>query len=176
MLWLTVTDRSRTVDVTAPPSAVSAAAGGQMFLRRSGGGRENSESPPRVAQRSVAPVPVLVVEDNPDVREIITALVARAGRGLFVAGQASNCDEAVELADEVEPDIVVLDYLLPGSDGLETATKLRAEGFDGQIVLCTGYSQDLVAKRRGYEHVDVLVSKDRLKSLAPTLRSMTADV
>lgn len=148
-----------------------------MFLRRSGGGRTTPESTtPRVAQRSVDPVPVLVVEDNPDVREIITALVARAGRGLFVAGQASDCDQAVELADEVEPDIVVLDYLLPGMDGLQTATRLREEGFDGQIVLCTGYSHELVAERDGYEHVDVLISKDRLKSLAPTLRSMTADL
>lgn len=147
-----------------------------MFLRRSGGDTDApQQNAPRVAQRSVPPVPVLVVEDNPDVREVITALVARAGRGLFVAGQAADCDQAIELADEVHPEIVVLDYLLPGSDGLETATRLRAEGFDGQIVLCTGYATELVQQRAGYENVDVVVSKDRLKSLGPTLRSMAAE-
>lgn len=68
---------------------------------------------------------VLVADDLPAARELFVAMLADAG---IEALQASSGAEALAIARESHPDLVFLDYHMPGLDGLSTARRLRASG------------------------------------------------
>ncbi|MHB1911396.1 MAG: response regulator transcription factor, partial [Acidimicrobiales bacterium] len=63
------------------------------------------------------PVRVLVVDDEPDLRMLLWLAVEADGRCQVVA-DASTGDEGVALAGEHQPDVVVLDQMMPGMDGM----------------------------------------------------------
>jgi DNA-binding response OmpR family regulator len=65
---------------------------------------------------------VLVVDDEPTITEVVSRYLQRAGYETRVAGDAPR---ALELAGAERPDLVVLDLMLPGMDGLEVMRRLR---------------------------------------------------
>ncbi|MGI8426781.1 MAG: response regulator [Actinomycetota bacterium] len=67
-------------------------------------------------------VRVLLVDDQPAVRSEV-CLVVEATEGFEVVGEASSGEEAVEMAADLNPDLILMDVNLPGINGLE-ATKL----------------------------------------------------
>ena len=71
---------------------------------------------------------VLVVDDEPTIAEVVARYLQRAGYETRVAGDGAL---AVALATEQRPDLVVLDLMLPGIDGLEVMRRLRALGEGG---------------------------------------------
>jgi DNA-binding NarL/FixJ family response regulator len=76
---------------------------------------------------------VLVVDDHPIVRGGLSALLTTVG-DMTVAGQAGNGTDAVRLAEEHRPDVVLMDLNLPGVPGLE-ATRRIVLGVPGTAVL-----------------------------------------
>ncbi|MFJ1704763.1 response regulator transcription factor [Kitasatospora sp. NPDC088346] len=66
---------------------------------------------------------VLVVDDDPTVAEVVTGYLQRAG---FRVDRAADGHQALAAAAEHRPDLVVLDLMLPGIDGLEVCRRLRA--------------------------------------------------
>ncbi|MEV6401148.1 response regulator transcription factor [Streptomyces sp. NPDC051907] len=67
---------------------------------------------------------ILVVDDDPTVAEVVTGYLERAG---FAVDRAADGLQALRLAAERKPDLVVLDLMLPGMDGLEVCRRLRAD-------------------------------------------------
>jgi CheY-like chemotaxis protein len=76
---------------------------------------------------------VLVVDDHPSFRA--TARAVLEAEGFLVVGEAASGPEALELAAELRPDLVLLDVQLPELDGFEVATRLRANGSSPTVVL-----------------------------------------
>jgi DNA-binding NarL/FixJ family response regulator len=70
------------------------------------------------------PVRVVVVEDNDVFREALVLLLGQEP-DVEIVGDVAGGEEALELAAEVEPDVVLLDYRLPGMDGVQAARELR---------------------------------------------------
>lgn len=69
---------------------------------------------------------VLVVDDEPDIRELIAVRLARQGHHVLTA---ANADEALRVVEQHgEPDIAVLDLVMPDMSGLELLARLRACG------------------------------------------------
>lgn len=66
---------------------------------------------------------ILVVDDDPTVAEVVTGYLERAG---FAVDRAADGPQALMLAAGRRPDLVVLDLMLPGMDGLEVCRRLRA--------------------------------------------------
>ena len=79
---------------------------------------------PRANRRgSVENASILVVEDDRALREfLVTAL-----REDFAVAVATNGDEAFEIAQIVQPDVVLLDVMLPGRSGLDVLRQFRAD-------------------------------------------------
>ncbi|MFJ3923329.1 response regulator transcription factor [Streptomyces sp. NPDC090022] len=74
---------------------------------------------------------VLVVDDDPTVSEVVAGYLARAG---FAVRLAADGPAALRAAEESRPDLVVLDLMLPGMDGLEVCRRLRAREAGGPPV------------------------------------------
>ncbi|MFF7608597.1 response regulator [Streptomyces parvulus] len=71
------------------------------------------------------PARILVVDDDPTVAEVVTGYLERAGH---VVDRADDGPAALERAAAHRPDLVVLDLMLPGMDGLEVCRRLRGTG------------------------------------------------
>ncbi len=82
---------------------------------------------------------VLVVDDDPTVREVVVGYLTRAGFAVIEAGDGPH---AVGAAQQVPPDLVVLDLMLPGFDGLEVLRRLRSDRGDLPIVLLTARGEE----------------------------------
>src|SRR6202790_2101193 len=77
---------------------------------------------------------VLVVDDEPNIRELVE--VALKFHGCAVAVSASGKD-ALHQAETYEPDLMILDVMLPDMDGFEVCRTLRAEGNDVPVIFLT---------------------------------------
>jgi two-component system, OmpR family, response regulator ResD len=78
---------------------------------------------------------VLVVDDEPVITEVVARYLGRAG---YDTRLAASGPEAVDVAAEMRPDLVVLDVMLPGFDGLEVMRRLRERDADGtRVILLT---------------------------------------
>jgi NarL family two-component system response regulator LiaR len=87
------------------------------------------------------PVTVLIVDDHAVVRQGVRAsLEARTG---FVVGEAESGDEAVHLAGERLPDVVLMDLLMPGTDGVAATRRIRALSPRTQVVVLTSHHDDV---------------------------------
>ncbi len=81
----------------------------------------------------------LVVEDEPPLARLVSAYLEREG---FTVDAAGDGEEALRLAREREPDVVVLDLMLPGIDGIEVCRRLR--GFsDAYVVMLTARAEEV---------------------------------
>ena len=84
------------------------------------------------------PFRVLVIDDDPGVRDYLEALVSRQG---YQVSAMSGGEEALKRLDEVRPDLVTLDVVLPGMDGLETLRQLKQRLPDVPVVMLSGHGQ-----------------------------------
>jgi DNA-binding NarL/FixJ family response regulator len=83
---------------------------------------------------SSPPVTVFAVDDQAIFRRTARSLIA-AAPGFEQVGEAATGTEALELAADLRPDLVLLDVRMPEMDGIETARRLRAVHPDGVVVL-----------------------------------------
>ncbi|WP_251059133.1 MULTISPECIES: response regulator transcription factor [unclassified Streptomyces] len=85
------------------------------------------------------PARILVVDDDPTVSEVVGQYLRRAG---FTVEQAADGPAALDAAERAWPDLVVLDLMLPGLDGLEVCRRLRAAGPVPVIMLTARGDED----------------------------------
>jgi len=69
------------------------------------------------------PVRVMVVDDTTRVRNMLTSMLALDG--YEVAGSSGSGREAIGMIEALDPDVVIIDYKMPGMDGLDTARRMR---------------------------------------------------
>ena len=88
---------------------------------------------------------LLVVDDEPSIRELLTASLRFAGFDVYPAADGA---EALKLAEQHRPDLVVLDVMLPDLDGFTVTRKLRERGRDMPVLFLTA-RDDTVDKVAG---------------------------
>lgn len=87
----------------------------------------------------VEPAVILVVEDDPEIRELVSALLGREGFRTEVAEDAVSMDAVL---GRVRPDLIILDLMLPGEDGLSICRRVRAR-HDIPILMLTAKSEEI---------------------------------
>jgi len=101
--------------------------------------REDDDAPVRSAAGAVR---ALIVDDEPLLRTHLAHHLAQLWPELEITGEARNGREAVDLVEQLRPDVVFLDVHMPGMNGVEAA---RLMGPDVMIVFVTAYEQYAVA-------------------------------
>jgi DNA-binding NarL/FixJ family response regulator len=84
---------------------------------------------------------VLIVDDHPVVRTGLEGMLSRTDT-ITVIGEAENGEQAVMLAAERQPDVVLMDLRMPRMDGLEALTRIRQNHAHIQVIVLTTYSSD----------------------------------
>ena len=88
---------------------------------------------------------ILIVDDHEIVREGIRTLIERSGRGWQICGEAENSEQAIEKAQSLKPDVIVLDITMPGVSGLTAAARISALKLPGRILMFTMHESDRLA-------------------------------
>jgi two-component system OmpR family response regulator len=83
---------------------------------------------------AVSEARLLVVDDEPNIRELLAASLRYAGFDVVVAADGA---EALRAAAEYDPDLVLLDVMMPGVDGFEVVRRMRSEGRDVPVLFLT---------------------------------------
>lgn len=86
-------------------------------------------------------ISILIVDDHSVVRQGVRAFLA-AQSGLLIVGEADSGEEAIRLTEELVPDVVLMDLLLPGMSGIEATRRIKQISPRTQVVVLTSYHED----------------------------------
>ncbi len=107
------------------------------------------------------PITILIVDDHTVVRQGVRTLLDMHP-DLQVVGEAESAEEALPLVEKLVPDVVLLDLLLPGMNGVEAARQMKRISPRTQIVVLTSYAED--------EHVFPVLRAGALSYLLKDIR------
>ncbi len=93
------------------------------------------------AAQGAAPIRLLIVDDHPVVRDGVSSMFARNPE-FEVLGEAADGAEAVRMALELRPDVILMDLRMPGMDGVTAITELARRGVAGRVLVLTTYDTD----------------------------------
>jgi len=112
----------------------------------------------RVQKGGDSPITVLLCEDSLGFRMLASAWLEDAG-DMELVGVAETGAEAVALAAELQPQVVLLDHLLPDADSSTLANRLRAVAPQVAIALVSGMPTELLAEEARRAEVEAFCSK-----------------
>jgi two-component system, NarL family, response regulator LiaR len=84
---------------------------------------------------------VLIVDDHTIVRDGLQALLS-AEPGMEVVGVGADGIEAVEKARSLQPDIILLDLIMPRKDGVQATIEIKKENPNARILILTSFAED----------------------------------
>jgi two-component system, LytTR family, response regulator len=118
----------------------------------------------------------LIVDDEPLARAYLRSLLA--DQGAEVVGEAEDAAEALRMADDLRPDVVLLDIQMPGLTGLQMATALMQSDGAPLIIFVTGFSEHAVAafERDALDYLLKPVSPERLGMALQRARDRRRDM
>ena len=119
-----------------------------------------------------APRRVIIAEDEALIRLDLAEMLAE--EGFEVVGQAVDGEQAVQLATDLRPDLVIMDVKMPKKDGIEAAGEIVAEQI-APVVILTAFSQrDLIERARDAGAMAYLVKPFSKADLLPAIELAVA--
>ena len=116
-------------------------------------------------------ISTLIVDDDEDIRLLIQLIIDAANDGLFVQAAAATGAEALEKLDECDPDVVVLDEMMPGMSGLEAAARIRETRPGLPMILCSAYLDEDVRARAAQLGIECL-AKEEMPQMPAAIRRL----
>ncbi|MEI7814859.1 MAG: response regulator transcription factor [Coriobacteriia bacterium] len=108
---------------------------------------------------------VLIVDDHYMVREGLKVFLS-ASDGIDVVGEAANGAEAVELCENLAPDVVLMDVMMPVMDGAEATSRIKAAFPSVEVIALTSFvEEDLVARTLDAGAISYLLKDSRPEPL-----------
>lgn len=87
-------------------------------------------------------IKVLIADDHPVVRKGLSALLTAKAAGIDVIGEAVNGSEAIARTKELNPDVILMDLMMPEVDGVEAIKRIMADIPDAKILVMTSFATD----------------------------------
>lgn len=118
-----------------------------------------------------APIRVLVVDDHAMVRRGLAAFL-RAKPDLELVGEASNGGEAITLCEQMHPDVVLMDLMMPGISGAEATRTIRGRWPTVQVIALTSFGdKELVRDALAAGALSYLLKNVSAEDLAEAIRA-----
>lgn len=128
--------------------------------------------PSTVVSRTIR---VMVVDDTDHVRRMLTSMLSLDG--YEVVGDVASGPAALEAVEAADPDIVVIDYKMPGMDGLATAKGIRRRREDQVMILYTAYIDRALEEAAAEAGISLCIGKvDGLSSLEREINRLCASL
>ena len=120
------------------------------------------------------PIRVLVVDDHAMVRRGLAAFL-KAKAGLLLVGEASNGAEAISLCERLQPDVVLMDLMMPGMSGAEATRTIRSRWPAVQVIALTSFGdKELVREALAAGALSYLLKNVSAGDLAEAIRAASA--
>jgi len=114
----------------------------------------------RVGQNQTQPARIVIADDVVALRRLVKVTLEDHGYGHFtVVGEANTGEEAIELAQSTQPDLVLLDLSMPKMDGLETLPRIRDVAPETVIVVFSGFAAERMAPTAAKLGADLYIEK-----------------
>ena len=107
------------------------------------------------------PIVVLIVDDHAIVRRGVRGYL-EAQPDIAVGGEAASGDEAVRLAADIKPDVILMDLVMPGMNGVEATRRVHQVSPGSQVIVLTSYHED--------EHIFPAIEAGALSYLLKNVR------
>jgi DNA-binding NarL/FixJ family response regulator len=107
----------------------------------------------------------MIVDDHADVRFLLRAIFDDADEDVTVAGEADGARAVLESIDEIDPDVVLLDALMPLVGGLDAAPMILARRPRQKILLCSALVDDDLREKAEAAGITACVSKDDMEAI-----------
>lgn len=113
---------------------------------------------------------ILIVDDNQRLRTLIRRLSTQEP-DLQVVGEAEDGVEAIRLAHQLLPDIVLMDLVMPRVNGLEAMLQIKIEHPETKVIIMTVHTEDAYRRTAEANGADAfLLKKTLMTALLPTIR------
>ena len=113
---------------------------------------------------------ILVVDDEADFREIFSEIIRKMG---YQAWIAQNGIEALEVTQQIKVDIALVDFQMPGMDGIELLRRMKKESPSTEVILITGHeSVNFVSEAVKQGAYDYIIKPANLEKLEALIRSI----
>jgi len=145
----------------------------KLFFRKAeAAALETAPAPDEPISASVpmAPLSVLVIDDDPDVRSFVVAALEEQG---YRVSEASNGRDGLASIERETPDLVVLDFIMPGLSGADVARRILDKRPDQPILFVSGYNETDAVKRTAPD-APLLAKPFRAEALHKAVRSALA--
>ena len=87
---------------------------------------------------------VMIVDDSLFMRNMLKKMISEAGAN--VIGEAGDGREAIDKFNQLKPDLIFLDIVMPNLSGLEVLTEIMKIKSDTKVIMCTSTGQEIVVK------------------------------
>ena len=101
---------------------------------------------------------MMVVDDEPVFQELVL-LVLSLDPKFEVVGMAGTGEEALDEFEDASPDLVLLDFRMPGIDGLETAKRMKERRPDIKIAMVTAHTEEILGRLAKEARIHRVISK-----------------
>ncbi len=104
---------------------------------------------------------VMIVEDEPTFQELVQLVLSLDPR-FEIVGIAGTGEEALKGFEEAYPDLVLLDFRLPGIDGLETAKRMKEQRPDVKVAMVTAHTEEVLGRLAKEARIHEVIPKASL--------------
>lgn len=123
---------------------------------------------PDGGQHDDTSIRVLIVDDEPDLRLLVRTMLTLDPR-IEIVGEGVDGGEAIDLFNQLRPDVLVLDQRMPVFKGLEVARQVLADHEDQVVILLSAYLDDDVLEEARAIGIRGVIGKQRMADLAPEI-------
>jgi DNA-binding NtrC family response regulator len=115
---------------------------------------------------------ILIVDDDSDVRSMIKRALHELG---YPATEAKDGETALAIMAKEKPDLVILDYIMPGMDGTEVAREIARIDPDLPIIFSTGHGALRALRNAAGENISILEKPFALNELSELIETRLAE-